>query len=169
MVSARKPYGFPSNFTDFKQGKKDHYITIYANKAVGHLEHYTTELNKNPSLKQYKVFISYAYGMGDSFPTQVLNRPFIGEPNSCCTETYLQIGGWSGETCAWNVISYIKSKFFRFLVLLIKNTQHATQKVYQFVPMQDFTKSWTDEELYAKYGLSQEEIDFIESKIKPME
>ena len=61
------------------------------------------------------------------------------------------------------------TKFVRFLVLLRKNTQHATSKVYSFVPMQDFSKLWTDEELYQKYNLSQEEIDFIESMIKPME
>lgn len=169
IVSARKPFGFPSNFTDFQQGKKDGYITIYANKAIGHLERYPVDLVKNSALKKYKVFISYAYGMGDSFPTQVLNKPFIGEPNSCCTETYLQIGEWEDENTANNTLSYIKTKFFRFLVLLIKNTQHATSKVYQFVPMQDFSKPWTDEELYAKYGLTQEEIDFIESMIRPME
>lgn len=61
------------------------------------------------------------------------------------------------------------TKFFRFLVLLKKNTQNAPRQVYQFVPIQDFSKPWTDEELYKKYGLSQEETDFIESMIKPME
>lgn len=55
------------------------------------------------------------------------------------------------------------------MVLLLKNTQHATKAVYQLVPMQDFSKPWTDEELYAKYGLTDEEINFIESMIKPME
>ena len=70
---------------------------------------------------------------------------------------------------AENVVSYIKTRFFRFLVLLKKNTQHASRGVYEFVPIQDFSKPWTDEELYAKYGLTQEEIDFIESMIRPME
>ena len=70
---------------------------------------------------------------------------------------------------AENVLSYIKTKFFRFLVLLKKNTQHASRAVYSFVPLQDFSKPWTDEELYAKYGLTEEEIAFIESMIKPME
>ncbi len=68
-----------------------------------------------------------------------------------------------------NVISYVCTKFFRFLVFLKKNSQDATQRVYEFVPMQDFSKPWTDEELYAKYGLTDEEINFIESMIKPME
>ncbi|MBQ3349002.1 MAG: hypothetical protein IJG38_01265, partial [Thermoguttaceae bacterium] len=73
------------------------------------------------------------------------------------------------RTAALNIITYIKTRFFRFLVLLKKNTQHATQKVYQFVPLQDFSKPWTDEELYAKYGLSDEEIEFIETMIRPMD
>ena len=63
----------------------------------------------------------------------------------------------------------MSTKFFRFMVLLLKNTQHATKAVYQLVPMQDFSKPWTDEELYAKYGLTDEEINFIESMIKPMD
>ena len=66
-------------------------------------------------------------------------------------------------------VEYISTKFFRFLVMLKKNTQSATPAVYQFVPMQDFSKPWTDEELYAKYDLTPEEIDFIESMIKPMD
>ena len=66
-------------------------------------------------------------------------------------------------------MSYIKTKFFRFMVLFKKNTQNAVRGVYEFVPMQDFSKPWTDEELYAKYNLTQEEIDFIESMIRPME
>jgi site-specific DNA-methyltransferase (adenine-specific) len=73
------------------------------------------------------------------------------------------------EAEAYNTISYIRTKFFRFLVLLQKNTQDAPKRVYDLVPTQDFTKSWTDEELYAKYGLIQEEIAFIESMIRPME
>lgn len=66
-------------------------------------------------------------------------------------------------------MSYISTKFFRFLVSVRKISQDATQKVYQFVPMQDFYKPWTDAELYAKYGLTDEEIAFIESMIRPMD
>ena len=55
------------------------------------------------------------------------------------------------------------------MVLLLKNTQHATKNVYRFVPIQDFSESWTDEKLYAKYGITDEEIAFIESMIRPMD
>jgi len=68
-----------------------------------------------------------------------------------------------------NVITYIKTKFFRFLVMLKKTSQHAAASVYAFVPVQDFSKSWTDAELYQKYNLTQEEIEFINSMIKPMD
>jgi site-specific DNA-methyltransferase (adenine-specific) len=120
-------------------------------------------------LASNKVFISYAYGERDDFPYRVLGTPFLGKKNTCCTETYLVIGPCKTEKISENLMSYIKTKFLRFLVLLLKNTQHATGKVYQFVPMQDFSKPWSDEELYKKYKLTKEEIAFIESMIKPME
>ena len=117
----------------------------------------------------HKILISKAYGAGDNYPHQIINVPFYVAPMSCCTETYLTIGPFDSEMEAMNALSYMKSKFFRFLVLLIKNTQNAMQGVYRFVPLQDFSKPWTDAELYAKYGLTDEEISFIESMIKPME
>ena len=113
--------------------------------------------------------IAKAYGERGDFPYLVIGKPFIGEPNSCCTETYLTIGMFNEMQEAQNVITYMRTKFFRFLVLFKKNTQNAPKGVYQFVPLQDFSKPWTDEELYAKYKLSPEEIAFIESMIRPME
>jgi hypothetical protein len=68
-----------------------------------------------------------------------------------------------------NIMSYIRTRLFRFLVLLNKPTQHATNKVYSLVPMQDFSELWTDEKLYKKYDLTKEEIAFIESRVRPME
>ena len=169
LVSTRKPFGLSSTFMDFEEGKAEGFTTIYANKSIGHItKDFIIPLN-NDWINKFKVFISYAYGMGDSFPVQVLNKPFVGEINSICTETYLVVGPFNNEETSKNVVSYMCTKFFRFLVLLLKNTQHATSKVYQFVPMQDFSKPWTDAELYAKYNLTQEEIDFIESMIRPME
>ena len=168
LISSRKPFGLTSTFNSFLDKPNIDSIKIYANKKIGYIENIYITTNRE-WLTRYKVYISYAYGMGDTFPVQVINKPFLGEPQTACTETYLLIGPFDTREMANNVISYIKTKFFRFLVLLIKNTQHATNKVYQFVPLQDFSKPWTDEELYQKYDLSQEEIDFIESMIKPMD
>ena len=85
-----------------------------------------------------------------------------------CSQTFIYAKFNTDVECR-NFISYLKCKFFRALVFAAKITQDALASVYRFVPLQDFNKSWTDEELYAKYGLTDEEIQFIESTIKPME
>lgn len=116
-----------------------------------------------------KVFIAKAGSGSDAFPHPILPKPFYGAPNTVCNESYLVIGPFKDKRECENVISYIATKFFRFLVLLKKNSQNAARGVYQLVPQQDFSKSWTDKDLYAKYGLSNDEIAFIDSMIKPME
>lgn len=168
LVSSRKPFGLASDFKDFSSENFDNAIQIYANKVIGYIDKNKIKQNKQ-WINSYKVYISFAYGAGEDFPHQILNKPILGYPNSCCTETYLHIGSFKSKEETENVLSYIKTKFFRFLVLLIKNTQNATKRVYQFVPLQDFNEEWTDEKLYKKYGLTQEEINFIESMIRPME
>lgn len=167
LVSAQKPFGFRTYF-EGKKEKFDNSIKIFGNKNVSYISRDEVQQNKN-YIDKYKIFITMAYGAGEDFPHQIINKPFVGEAGTCCTETYLVIGPFDNVTVVKNVISYMKTKFFRFLVLLRKNTQHASSLVYSFVPIQDFSKPWTDAELYAKYNLSQEEIDFIESMIKPMD
>lgn len=169
MVSARRPFGLSSTFNDFSMSYSPNAIKIYANKKIGYLRENFVFPYNSESVECYKVMISFMYGSGDGYPKQVINRPFIAERHSCCSETYLQIGRFDNISTAKNVLSYMKTKFFRFLVMLKKNTQNGTRGVYQFVPLQDFSKPWTDEELYKKYNLSKDEIAFIENMIKPME
>ena len=167
QVSSQKPFGFRT-FVKGRETALPGDVKLYANKSVGYV--HRIEITQNISwVDKYKVYITMAYGAGEDFPHQIINKPFLGEPNSCCTETYVVIGPYENEEITKNVISYINTKFFRFMVLLKKNTQHASSKVYSFVPIQDFSKSWTDEELYAKYDLDEKEIAFIESMIRPME
>ena len=91
------------------------------------------------------------------------------QPKTVCTETYLVVDAFSTENEAGNLLLYLKSKFVRFLVSLTTSTQHIAKNNFAFVPVQDFARKWTDAELYVKYGLTDEEIAFIESMIKPME
>ena len=169
IVSVRKPFGIPSTFTDFLSSGGSNYTKIYANKTVGYLTNDFIVPQNQEWIDKYKVYISFGYGAGEGFPHQIINKPILGKRNSCCTETYLLIGPFEEKDITENVVSYIKTKFFRFMVMLKKNTQNGTRQVYEFVPMQDFSKPWTDEELYAKYGLTDEEIDFINQMIRPME
>lgn len=163
-----------SSWKGFNLNKESDYnIKYYLNRNIHKTEFAWVKLDdisKNQdTISKYKVYIPAAGGTGND--EQVLGRPFVGDSNSVCSQTYLVIGynkNYTKEQCA-NIVSYIKTRFFRYLVSIKKKTQNGPRMVYQFVPMQDFNESWTDEKLYKKYNLTQEEIAFIESMIKPME
>ncbi|QVJ81013.1 Superfamily II DNA or RNA helicase [Prevotella sp. khp1] len=90
------------------------------------------------------------------------------EPGTICTETYMMLCTYKSKTVCANVLKYLKTRFVRALIAMATSTQHMSKANFRFVPLQDFTKSWTDEELYKKYNLTDDEIKFIESMIKPM-
>lgn len=169
IISSRKPFGLPNNFSNFQTKKQDNLIKLIGYKKEGYVEK-NQILQHTEWIGKYKVLISEAYGEVNSQTALfVIGKPFVVEPNVCCLETYLIAGVFNNKEYAENQVSYMKTKFFRFLVMLQKPTQHATKSVYSFVPVQDFSKPWTDAELYEKYGLNDEEIAFIESMIRPME
>jgi site-specific DNA-methyltransferase (adenine-specific) len=169
IVSSRKPFGLATNFSDYKKEQSNNYpIKLYRFGESGYVKESQLKTADN-LIKRYKIFIAKASPGGDYYPHQVFSKPILGEPNTCCTETYIVIGPFPDKKMTNNVIHYISTRFFRFMVLLIKNTQDVPKKVYSFVPMQDFSEPWTDERLYKKYGLTQDEIAFIESMIRPME
>ena len=163
IISARKPFGDIIPDTSIDKG-----IFVYAYPKNGYISRLKIRQN-NHWVDKYKVYIAKAYGERGAFPYLVLGKPFVGDPLTCCTETYLVAGTFDNREQAENLISYIKTRFFRFFVLYKKNTQNAARGVYSLVPTQDFNESWTDEKLYSKYGLTEEEIEYIESMIRPME
>lgn len=168
-VSSSKPFGMRSNFCDFRD-KCDsiHNIKLYRFGDNGYISQQQV-LSNTGLINRYKVIISKASPGGDEYPHSIISKPIISEPNSVCTETYLVIKDVHSNEEANNLVSYIKTRFFRFMMSLAKNTQNISKASYQFVPLQDFSKPWTDQELYKKYNLTQEEINFIESMIRPME
>jgi site-specific DNA-methyltransferase (adenine-specific) len=166
-ISARKPFGLETTYKG-KPHPFDNAITLYQNGGVGYIR--DTEIKTNHGIvKFYKTLIPPLGSGSDSFPHPILGKPFVVDPNSACTETYLVAGVFKNKKEAENLAQYLTTRFLRFLVLLNKPTQHATSKVYTFVPIQDFSEAWTDEKLYKKYGLTDEEISFIESMIRPMD
>lgn len=164
-----------------------HTIKYYLNKQVearGFAWIKENDIPKNTNvIPLHKVYLSKAFNGGDSFPHQIIGCPFYGEPNSVCSQTYLVIGYnqktnlLSKQECE-NIVKYIRTQFFRFLVYIKKKTQDNPSSAFQFVPLQDFTSNsdidWSksiseiNKQLYVKYGLNEEEIAFIESMIKPM-
>lgn len=168
-ISSRKPYGIDSNFSNFKKEKtKEYNIKLYRFGKSGYISELQVPKGKE-YINKLKVIISKAGSGSDSFPHQILGVPIISEPNSVSTETYIILRTFDNEVQAMNFINYVSTKFFRFLVSLIKNTQNAAKGVYQFVPIQDFNENWTDEKLFKKYRITQNEIDFINTLIRPMD
>lgn len=126
------------------------------------------------TIDKYKVFISAAAydhaGQPDKDgKRRILSIIDILPPQSICTSTYIVVQAFDDLNYAKNLVSYLKTQFVRFLLSQVCISQHISRDTFMFVPTQDFSKPWTDEELYKKYNLSQEEIDFIENMIKPME
>jgi site-specific DNA-methyltransferase (adenine-specific) len=167
ITSPRKPFGLSTNIK-VKEAEFQNSVKCYSYPKTGHID--KTEIVRNESwVDKYKVYIAKAYGERGSFPYLVLGKPFLGEKNSCCSETYLVIGPFERKNHGENAISYMKTRFFRFLVLLKKNTQNAAKGVYSFVPNQNLEEIWDDEKLNKKYNLNLEEINFINSLIRATE
>ncbi len=122
---------------------------------------------------KYKVMMTKAMSGGNKPGSDgkyvVISTLRVLEPNEVCTETYLCIGDFGNKTEADNLLLYMKTQFVRFLLLQALTSINISKDKFLFVPLQDFSHAWTDEELYEKYGLSPKEQSFIEGMIRPME
>ena len=168
-VSSSKPFGMRSNFSDFKTTKtEENNIRLYRFGEIGYINIKHVEKLRH-LIPRWKVILSKASPGGDDYPHAIVSQPIVAEPNSACTETYLVIKDFESKEQCDNLVSYIKTRFFRFMMSLMKNTQNIAKASYSFVPLQDFSHPWTDAMLYEKYGLTDDEITFIESMIRPME
>ncbi|MCG6536036.1 MAG: Eco57I restriction-modification methylase domain-containing protein, partial [Syntrophales bacterium LBB04] len=166
QVSRQKPFGLRTFVQPTRKGN----IKLYANKNVGMIEK-SAITSGTDMLKSWKVFISMAYGEGGEsrdYPRMIMGKPIVAPPSSACTETYIVVGIYESEKEAKNLDSYLRTKFLRFLVGLRKNTQHITKDRFSFVPQLPMTKIWTDQKLYDHFDLSDKEIVFIESLVRPM-
>lgn len=188
LISTQKPYGLRTDF--FRDPKKYGFPNVYKTKeevSGAAISIYGLEGGKRveryvslgypfavgrETITKWKIFIPNAYGCSaigeNNAPTPVLSTPILGGSLTACTETFLRIGSWDNENEANNAMNYLKTKFFRFLVGIKKTTQHTSKDTYSLVPLLDFTEEWTDEKLYQRYNLSQEEINFIEKSVKEM-
>src|SRR5690625_5026841 len=190
VMSNRNPYGLSTDFfrnpqkydisaiTDEKENTDD--IRVYGlGKGQKRIHKYISRnepmSREKDSIDTWKVFSPYAYGNG-SLGERIPN-PFVGEAGDIVTETFLRFGSFDHKFEAESLLKYIKTKFFRLLVSILKVTQHSTT-TYRYVPLQDFSENsdidWTkpvyeiDQKLYEKYGLTDEEIAFVEENVAEM-
>jgi hypothetical protein len=183
-ISSLRPFGFrgyfskDEKFRDSNIGLKEPVICYGKGKKIGYIER--EENTKNTEwIDRYKVFTPRANNIGTELNDDNLNT-FIGNPNTICTESYIVAGVdlELDELSAANLCKYFSTKFTRFQHSVGKASQDATSKTFKFVPLQNFKSDsdidWNkptqeiNEQLYSKYNLSPEEIEFIESMIKPM-
>ncbi len=175
-VTSRLPFGIEANFDKYEKSNiNGANIRLYrsergSSQASQNVYYVNPKyiLKNKEWVNKKKVLVSKASPGGDEYPHSIISKPIFADCNSACTETYLIVDFVDTELEGKNLISYMKTKFFRFMMCLIKNTQNISKGVFAFVPIQDVSKPWTDADLYKKYGLNQKEIDFIDTMIKEM-
>lgn len=169
QVSSRKPFGLATNVRPRQKGD----LILHWQNGEGKFP--STEVtNGREWIKKFKVICAKtAYDHAGSPDKNGMRKVFtkinILAPNVVCTETYLVAGAFDSEAEALNLKNYMESRFFRFLVSQFMVSQDITKDRFAFVPIQDFSQEWTDEKLYQKYGITDEEQAFIESVIRPMD
>ncbi len=166
-VSSRKPFGLPTNFKGTKNpSNMSKPVRLFANQRTEWIDR--REISANiPWVDDWKVLMTAVQGTSAAVETKFLSRPIVAGPGTACTETYVVAGQFDTELKAKRYAEYLSSRFARFLVSLRKSTQHATKEVYAFVPDIPLDRDWTDPMLYERYGLTDEEIAFIESQVAP--
>ncbi len=176
LVSGDTPFGLATNFKDFKQdaAPKAGQIRLYANVGTTRIRGAMArnKITKNSQLIEvWKLFLPVA-GSGRererSGVDLVLGPPILGEPDSVCTQTYLVAGPLKSKVEAQSVQSYLHTRLARFLISLRKPAQHVFRGMYRWVPIQQWNQTWTDANLYKKYGITGDEQAFVESMIRPM-
>lgn len=171
LLSGDTPFGIPTNFTNWNERQRVGEIPLHlierGKRIIGFVKRNIIKKNVE-ALDAWKVLTPKAYGAGESFPHQILGKEIVASPPSACSQTYIVVAPFSSEAAAQSFASYYRTRLFRFLVSLRKITQDALRSTYTWVPQQSWDRSWTDAQLYKKYGITAEEIAFIESMIRPM-
>lgn len=172
IITSRKPFGIDSYVRGEKE-KIPNALILHSSEGIGYIsKDYVTQGME--LIDKYKVIIGKALSghigeTDENGQVKVLARIDLLSPSEICTESYLCVGRFENKKEAFNLETYLKTKFSRFLLLQALTSMNITKDKFCFVPLQDFSKPWTDQELYQKYNLTQEEINFIESMIRPME
>lgn len=170
LVSSIGAFGLDTTFRG-KDKKSGNDLKVYRNGGFGYIAR-SEIVKERAAFDKWKVYVGAAApgtGNKDTYPHRILSTPFLGEPGSISSWTYNYVGPFDSRSEAESVMSYLSCRLTRLLILLHKPSQHTNRKVYSFVPTQDWTRRWTDNDLYAKYGISASEIAFIEKIVRPMD
>ncbi|CAG4931758.1 Eco57I restriction-modification methylase domain-containing protein [Acidithrix sp. C25] len=172
LVSGDTPFGISTNFTGYRRGDvQPGDLRLFLKDGARNEKWIASDLiRKNTrAIEKWKVFVPEAGSDGGQrIPDIVLGKPFVGGPGSVSTQTFLFVGPFDTQAEADSAFSFMRTRLVRFLISLRKISQHAMKSVYTWVPQQTWDRTWTDEELYAKYGITEDEQAYIESMVKEM-
>ncbi len=170
ILARDKEFGWTSNFDGFHKREKPGDLPLYyirkMKRGVGFIER-SAVTKSDHLIDTWKVLVPQAYNGGDGLPHQILGKPQVAPAPSVCTQSFLFFSVNSEEE-ANSLQSYYLTRFFRYIVSLRKITQHATHATYVWAPVQSWDRAWTDAELYAKYGITEEEQSYIDSQVRAM-
>lgn len=165
QVSARKPFGLTNQVGKKTMRGITDPVLVYGNQVTSYLPR--TDITAHDEwIDKWKVLLVKAHGTSGRDDFTILGKPVIAGPGSACTETYLVMGVYETEEEASNFAVYMRTRFARFLVSIRKITQNITRDTYRFVPVLPLDRIWTDAMLYQRYGITDEQIRFIESQIE---
>lgn len=170
IVRSKNPFGLRTNFKGSSTQTPTSELRLYRSGSPEWVGRSQVASNSK-WIDHWKVLVPKA-GPGSSgghvIPDVVLGQPVVSEPGSCCTETYMVVGPVASEAEASSLQSYLRTRFLRLLVSLRKLSQDAPKGTYKFVPQQPWDREWTDEELYAKYGITEDEQEYIAAMVREM-
>lgn len=167
FVSTQKPFGIRTYEMGTEEATHSTDLIIFRRGGTAYIGRDLVAVNEE-WIEKFKVLTAMAGDGHGRIPMTVTGEPIVAPLGSVCSETYLVANVYDTEAEAENLATYLKTKFFRFLVSLRKNTQHVTKERFGFVPSLDMTQTWTDAMLYDRYNLTADEIAFIENMIKEM-
>lgn len=173
QVSSQKPFGLRTFFRGTEQKSADDDVLVLQSRGRAWTSR--SEITSGQELiDKWKVFTSkssseHAGQVDKNGQRRVLSLSGVIPPGSVVTETYILLGAFDTEDEARNCFSYVVTKLFRFLIAVRSSAQDLARSAYSFVPKQDFSKAWTDVELFKKYGLAEDEVAYIERLIRPMD
>ncbi len=171
ILARDKEFGWTSNFDGFHDKERKGDVPLYYIRKMKRGVGYINRENVTKSahlIDTWKVLVPQAFNGGDGVPHQIVGKPLIAPLPSVCTQSFLFFHVSSADA-AKSIQSYYTTRLFRFLVSVRKITQHATHSTYKWVPIQQWNQIWTDEDLYQKYGITEEEIAFIEKVVRPLD
>jgi len=166
--SSQKPFGFRTFFHGAKSPKGlEDPIKLHGSQRISWVAR--ADIRQNSEwIDDWKVLVTRVQGTSAAVETKFLSNPIVAGPGEACTETYLVAGRFDSREGAERYATYLRTRLVRFLVSLRKATQDAARGVYAFVPDIPLDRDWTDKKLYKRYGLTKDEIAFIESTVSPM-